>query len=72
MITIIKRGKGKTQVEKENERRYVTKCKNCRTKFIYNNQDKKRIINEYVVCPVCENCCFIAFDIIYFGKLKSR
>ncbi len=51
MIQIIKRG------EKYNKK-YMKKCRNCKTIFTYQSQDRKLMsfepINYGVLCPVCK------------------
>lgn len=63
MKTIIKKGVGKTKIEKQNEKEYVKKCWNCKSIFIYQNED---LFNSYdygrfVSCPKCASSNSILF-----------
>lgn len=57
MKTIIKKGEGKTRLEKKAEIKYIHKCWNCGCEFTYQLEDIKFNWlgeNEVIICPACE------------------
>lgn len=62
MKTIINSPKTKTKLEKRAEKKYIKKCWNCGTKYIYQLEDLRYgYESNYVICPCCksDNCIFI-------------
>lgn len=62
MLTIIKVGNKKTKEQKQKEKCYKAKCWNCGTKFLYQDEDTKTVLD----CPPeiwwevpCPNCDYI-------------
>lgn len=59
MRTIIEKCEKKTKEEKHDEKTYIKKCGNCKSKFTYQNEDIYSVwgfdesLWEYVDCPVC-------------------
>lgn len=59
MITIIKECKKKTKERKRADRQYIKKCWNCKSKFLYQDEDVEVILSmcpdmlQSVTCPIC-------------------
>lgn len=73
MIKTIEERKGKTKLEKKEEKTYIKKCWNCKSKFTYQNEDIKigvglpPDITEEVTCPVC----YIRNNIIFKKRYRK-
>lgn len=66
--TIIK-GVGKTKKQIRNEKLYIKKCWNCRSKFLYQREDINYNFDDFswVSCPECHANCDILFKKRYRG-----
>lgn len=76
MREIIKECKKKTTKQKIDERVYIKKCWNCKSKFTYQREDVSVNLGlapdyfEDVECPVCKTCNLLTIKIRYFGGKK--
>ena len=67
MKMIIEKCEKKTKREKQNEKIYIKKCWNCKSKFTYQKEDIQTHLGfdpdywEDVECPVCYHRCDIGF-----------
>ena len=78
MLTIIKECKKKTVKQKIDEKVYIKKCWNCKSKFTYQKEDIETTLGfppdiwEEVSCPVCNSCNCVNFKIRYFGGKSEK
>lgn len=70
MITILEKGTGKTRAEKRNEKTYIKKCWNCKSKFTYQLEDLNMSydLDCFVDCLNCGASNSILFKMRYKGK----
>lgn len=56
MIKIIKKGEEKTKYDKMMEKKYITKCHNCKCKYVYQTEDITADWDGgHTICPQCDN-----------------